>query len=187
MLYQRHNIRASHKKNCAHNKSKKTKKPEDEHKFKKIRNQLKNLVSKKYKDYIKNITEHMGVNPKRFWTLLKDRRKSKTSPSVITDNGIDTTDPDEKSTIFNKYFQSVFTSVIHNNPPPIHQYPDPELENVTITSSEVERELKNLNPTKAAGPDNIPTRVLKECATQLASPVASLFNNSIQSGSIPAE
>ncbi len=36
--------------------------------------------------------------------------------------------------------------------------------------------LKKLKPDKATGPDQIPTRVFKECSSELASPLCQLFN-----------
>jgi len=180
-------IRASRKKKSALKKSKTTKDPKDINKFKQLRNSLKNLVTFKYKEYISNITEHVGTNPKRFWKLLKDRSKSKCSPSVITSDGKDTTDPNEKSTIFNKYFQSVFTSKTHITLPPIDTHVDPELENVIITEEEVLNQLKKLNPSKAAGPDELQTRILQETAETIVKPCTDLFNQSLQEGTVPKE
>ena len=56
--------------------------------------------------------------------------------------------------------------------------------NVTIQKEEVTKELKNLNPTKALEPDNIRTRVLKECVTDLTHPITSLFHKAIRDGTI---
>jgi hypothetical protein len=86
-------IRMSHKKKCAYQKWKRTKRQEDKDKFKKLRNNIKNLVNTKYKQYIENITTSLVNNPKRFWTLLKDRTKSKTNPSMLVHDNIEETDP----------------------------------------------------------------------------------------------
>jgi len=86
----------------------------------------------KYKEYISNITDQLSKNPERFWTLLKDRSKSKCSPSILTHKGQDITDSNKKSGIFNTYFHSVFGNTSHTTLPPINSYEDPDLENVTI-------------------------------------------------------
>jgi len=108
-------VRTSHLKQCAFNKSKRTKKPEDVNKYRKLRNDIKTLVARKYKEYIHNLTENLGSNPKRFWTLLKDRCKTKSSPDIITHNNTDITDPTAKSSAFNTYFQSVFSNRTHQH------------------------------------------------------------------------
>jgi hypothetical protein len=42
------------------------------------------------------------------------------------------------------------------------------IKDINITENGVHKLLKNLNPNKAAGPDNITPRVLKELATHIA-------------------
>ena len=49
----------------------------------------------------------------------------------------------------------------------------------------VEGLLKKINASKASGPDNIPNRVLKECATELAPAIAVLFQQSLNTGTLP--
>ena len=44
-----------------------------------------------------------------------------------------------------------------------------------------------MNPSKASGPDSIPPSILKECAQELAIPLAILMNRSIREGVIPAD
>jgi hypothetical protein len=50
-----------------------------------------------------------------------------------------------------------------------------------IYSYQVCKKLQKLNPYKAIGPDNIPLRLLKEFAYELAEPIADLFNLSLTS------
>ncbi|CAM4321681.1 unnamed protein product [Lepidochelys kempii] len=56
---------------------------------------------------------------------------------------------------------------------------------VDITISEVEAKLKQLNGTKSGGPDNLHPRILKELAQEIASPLARIFNESVNSGVVP--
>ena len=54
-----------------------------------------------------------------------------------------------------------------------------------ISPEEVYEELVHLKRGKASGPDNLPTWILKEFAMELSSPVALIFNASIQEMSVP--
>ena len=45
--------------------------------------------------------------------------------------------------------------------------------------------LKNINSSKAPGPDQIPNRILKECATELAPGLTCIFKTSLSSGCLP--
>ena len=49
----------------------------------------------------------------------------------------------------------------------------------------VEKLLRNLNVSKASGPDNIPNTILKTCSTQLAPAVTHIFNLSVNTGTLP--
>ncbi|KAK3525720.1 hypothetical protein QTP70_006752 [Hemibagrus guttatus] len=54
-----------------------------------------------------------------------------------------------------------------------------------FSTAEVKRTLCRVNPCKSAGPDNIPGRVLRECAEQLADVFTDIFNISLSSTIIP--
>ena len=54
-----------------------------------------------------------------------------------------------------------------------------------ISPEEVFKELAHLKRGKASGPDNLATWILKEFAMELSSPVALIFNASIQERSVP--
>ena len=45
--------------------------------------------------------------------------------------------------------------------------------------------LKNLNIYKSPGPDSLPPRILKECASVLSSPLSVFFNKSFSTGKLP--
>ena len=58
--------------------------------------------------------------------------------------------------------------------------PPPKLE-----PHEVCRKLLSIKAFKSSGPDNIPSRILKEFAYELAEPITKIFNVSLASGSVP--
>ena len=47
--------------------------------------------------------------------------------------------------------------------------------------------LQNLNPHKASGPGNIPSRLLKETAAEIAPALTLLFQSSLQQGEVPED
>ena len=58
---------------------------------------------------------------------------------------------------------------------------------LSIVEEGVKKLLLGINPSKAAGPDEVAGRMLKELATELAPLVTCLFNKSISSSDIPRE
>ena len=59
--------------------------------------------------------------------------------------------------------------------------------NLDISVEGVEKLLRNLNVSKASGPDNIPNTILKTCSTQLAPAVTHIFNLSVNTGTLPED
>lgn len=57
---------------------------------------------------------------------------------------------------------------------------------LTVEEHEVRRMLRAVNPRKAAGPDGICGRVLKDCADQLVGVFAKLFNQSLSQSTVPS-
>ncbi|KAL8575234.1 hypothetical protein ACOMHN_042355 [Nucella lapillus] len=58
---------------------------------------------------------------------------------------------------------------------------------ITITTAGVEKLLKNLDPSKAGGPDELSPRVLKEVAVEIAPSFALLYQASLDTGVVPAD
>jgi hypothetical protein len=54
-----------------------------------------------------------------------------------------------------------------------------------LTAANVSKTFKRVNPCKAAGPDGIPSRVLRACADQLAGVFMDIFNQSLSQFSVP--
>ena len=50
---------------------------------------------------------------------------------------------------------------------------------------EVKDVLLSLDPGEATGPDGISNNILRECASELASPLCDLFNASLSSSTVP--
>ncbi|KAK3511415.1 hypothetical protein QTP70_007327 [Hemibagrus guttatus] len=61
----------------------------------------------------------------------------------------------------------------------------PEDQVLCLSTADVRKTLCRVNPRKAAGPDNIPGRVLRECAKQLADVFTDIFNISLSSAVVP--
>ena len=58
---------------------------------------------------------------------------------------------------------------------------------VTCSADEVAKLLQSIDVNKASGPDNIPPRILKECAMELALSLTNFFNFTLSRGNIPTD
>jgi hypothetical protein len=58
-------------------------------------------------------------------------------------------------------------------------------DHIVFKCKDVKKLLQQLKPDKATGPDQIPTRVLKECCSELASPLSRLYTLCFSCGTFP--
>ncbi|KAK3556347.1 hypothetical protein QTP70_007086 [Hemibagrus guttatus] len=63
--------------------------------------------------------------------------------------------------------------------------PPPEDQVLCLTTANVRKTLCRVNPRKAAGLDNIPGRVLRKCAEQLADVFTDIFNTPLSNAIVP--
>lgn len=56
----------------------------------------------------------------------------------------------------------------------------------SVSSTQVHKALRKINPRKAAGPDNIPGRALRTCANELVDVLTSIFNLSLSQCTVPS-
>ena len=119
------------------------------------------------------------------WRLIKSRRCDPTGVAPLKSNGIIYNDSRKKADLLNEQFSSVFTEEDIGNMPRLGTSPFPALDDIRVSCDGVYKLLRSLNPGKAAGPDGIPCRLLVMVAEQLARPLTSLFQSSLDSGMVP--
>ena len=96
--------------------------------------------------------------------------------------------PRDIAELFNDYFSSIVsgsdkTTQTDNPSSPT----DCNLSELILSPDDVLAALLSLDTNKATGPDEIPPRLLKECAHQIAPSLCLLFNQSLRHGSLPEE
>ena len=95
------------------------------------------------------------------------------------------TGPKLKAEALNNHFQTVSTREFEFNPAPLQSHQLPPMEPVIIiTASGVFKLLRNINPGKAPGPDNLSPRVFKELVDVIADPLTRIFRVSLANGQI---
>ena len=100
--------------------------------------------------------------------------------------------PVEQANILNKQFQSAFSTKETYNQ---HEFSFrcqmsgkyPSAAELTITENGILKLLININQNKAAGPDNIRPRLLKELAKEIAPILTLIFQTSIETGDVPSD
>ena len=88
--------------------------------------------------------------------------------------------------VLNDYFPSVFTKEVTSSMPEarrIFMGDDSEmLKEITVDVDIVRKKLQALRPDKAAGPDNIPPKLLHELSDELCHPLSAILQKSLDEG-----
>jgi hypothetical protein len=180
-------IHLSNKKETKRRKAKRTGRRRDWDTYKRYNQRLQTLVHNKFNQYVADSTEEMGRNPKKFWALVNSRTGDRGYPQVMKHTDLEVTTDLEKAEAFNTFFGSVFTENDPNAPLPlVDSLENPLLHTIILTEEEVDTALGNLDVSKAAGLDGIPTALLKECRAALKNPLTRIFNRSLREGTVPS-
>ena len=167
-----------------YNHAKKTKKWNN---YKQCQKECKKQTRKAEWDYI-NSTINEGLqsnNSKAFWKYIKSKKQDNIGVSPLKQGVQLVTNSKEKAEILIRQFQSVFTKDTSVNMPNTTKQVRNSTPKLTIREKGVTDLLKKVNLSKASGPDNIPNRVLKECAEELASIFTTMYQHSIDTGELP--
>ena len=190
-------IQTIHRRNRAFTEWKNSKSTAIHEKFIKLRSECQKKIRKIHQDYLdsilnlENTSNDQGndknkVN-KRFWSFIKANKKDSCSVAPLRSEGVLISDAKGKANVLNKQYCSVFTKDEPTALPSKGPSTAPPLPDITVTENGVLSMLKKLEPNKAAGPDMISPRVLKELADPLSKPLAMLFQHSISSGTVPRQ
>ena len=98
--------------------------------------------------------------------------------------------PFETRQVLNEYFSSVFTTEdISSLPVPFTKFEGNKSEHLGqlfVTPEMIAKKIKMMKDNKSPGVDGIPPKLLKEIVEQISTPLAKLFNLSLE-GIVPSE
>ena len=119
---------------------------------------------------------------------MKSKRVDNIGISALKENGVLFDDSKSKAEILLKQCTSVFTREDTTKPlPNLKEKQFPSIENIQIDEKGVLNLLKGINVNKAAGPDNIPNKILKLCAEEIAPLLTNIFQSSLTSSNLPSD
>jgi hypothetical protein len=137
--------------------------------------------------YIIDISEKIKTDPKCFFNFVDYKRSTKGLPQSMFfkddkaegNNGI--------SNLFSTFFSNVYESNNSNQNTNVFNSGDINLDinNLSVDVLDVSKYLCSLPTDKGAGPDGIPSVVLKKLGLCLSVPVQTIFSSSLNSGEFP--
>ena len=150
---------------------------------------VKKLIRRRKNGWERKIVEYRKTNPKLFFTHINRAKKTRNKVAPLYDNMRRyVAEPQDQAELLNSYYASVFTRNASNLSftPPGNSIPA-EITTVEITEENVEAAIAILKEEAAAGPDNIPPRVIRQLKEELKTPLTVLFKTSIETSKIPED
>jgi hypothetical protein len=158
--------------------------------YKHLRNKTVKEIHKAHEGYVNNkIGSSLEEgDPKKFYSYLRMRKTENVGiPVLHNNNGYHTADKD-KAEALSQQFSSVFNiDQADEELPMLTDLGYPDIPNISFTREGVEKLLSKLKPGKAAGPDELPSRVLKEVAKEISEPLTFIFQQSYDQGQLPKD
>ena len=148
--------------------------------------EIKNLLEQEQLQKENDALEQMKKNPKYFYSFVKKFNQTVNKIGPLKDNKDNLiNDPEAKANILQDQYTKVFSNpnIIND----IHIEPKlcNELLDITITTDDIVKAIKDIPPNAAPGPDKIPAILLKECVKELAEPLLLLWRTSLDDSEIP--
>jgi hypothetical protein len=179
-------VHLSNLKATARNKALKSNNLSDWEKYRCLNNKMKKMVREKHNTFLEHCLDNIDVNPKKFWSLVSTKNKTKSIPDEINFNGTTASSPQHKAELFNQYFSSQFNNSLYDVPD-VLEFVNDNLSSIVLSVDDVYQVMLDLDTSKCNGPDGIPIIVYKMCAHILAPSLCLLFNRSLLSGKLPME
>ena len=157
-------------------------------KFREHRKNYNKALRQAENNHIRNLfsQEDNKDNNKAFYKYIKNLRRDNSGISPLKVDGKTISDPQGKANVLSDYFRSVFTDE-PSSVPTMSEEKLPSITPLAFNTNGILKLLDGLNASKASGPDNIPVRILKECAVQIAPFLQALFTQSLQTGELPVD
>ena len=165
-------------------------KSKDWSKYKTCKAQAQKDIRKAHLTYLNRTLNNSleNGNNKAFWKYIKAKRNDHIGVAPLKHNDALYVDSKAKAGILNRQFYSVFTKSDPEEPEPeIKGIKYPSIPELKIHTKGIHKLLSDLDVNKASGCDNIPNRILRECAEELAPAIASIFQQSIDTGNLPSD
>lgn len=129
------------------------------------------------------------VGSKRWWNLIKEQQgetRGCSVPALTRPDGSVAQTATEKANLLATHFAAkMCISEPDRTPQTLPQIVREKIMSVDTSEAEVKVLLRNLDDKKVVGPDSISPRLLRQCAEELARPLAAIFNNSLRSSTWP--
>ncbi|XP_072048916.1 uncharacterized protein [Amphiura filiformis] len=166
-----------------YNKAKETGNEEDLMKFKTIRKEVQKASKLSYWNWVRSYCIN---STKQFYGFVKKLKKDSVGIPALKHQGRLISDGIGKAEVLNHQFDSVFTNENNMENMP-KQEAFPPMPEIHVVTEGVAKLLRNLDASKAPGPDRLTPEILKMFTDTLAPALTHIFNKSLSTGILPTD
>ena len=152
--------------------------------YKKIEKDLKRTVRNSKRKYEKKIAK--STNKKKFNSYVKSKVSNRVPIGPLKVGNKVITDAAEAAEILNKTFCDVFTIEDTSYIPVMQDLNCTNwVNNIHFCKDKISKKIEKLEDSSSPGPDGISARILKKFGPLLSIPLATIYNKSMQEGTVP--
>lgn len=178
--------RLKNRKNHIHKRLKANFTSENHLEFSNLRRELALKSKIAYEEYLSNVRENLKTDPNCFWEFIKHKRKIVSHPVFLEFEGHKSTCDKDICDIFAIFLGSVYDdSQISTNVNCDTNFGTSVIFTPFLNVFDVQKAACNVKESFSAGPDNIPSCIIRNCATSLSTPLCYLFNLSLSESTFP--
>ena len=159
----------------------------DYEEFRILRRRIKLKVKTLYKDYIAMVEEQISNDPKKFWQFVKIKKSGTDIPLNMIVNDMNISGPTNIVEAFANVFRAAYN--LSSDKVSTQEYISvrPDVSLFPVSEQEVFEAINKLKSKFTAGPDKIPSIIIRECASVLVAPLTFLINLCLKSATFPDE
>ena len=165
---------------------------EDYTKYKEALNPATTEIKKSKRTFEKKLAGNIKNDSKSFYADVRSKQKVPDKVGPLENNsGNIISDGFQIAEVLNEYFSSVFsTEDISSLPVPLTKFEGNKSEHLgqlCVTPEMIAKKIKKMKDNRSHGVDGIPPKLLKEIVEQISTPLAKVFNLSLEEGIVPSE
>ena len=167
-------------------------KDEDYANYKEALNLATTEIRKSKRTFEKKLAGNIKNYSKSFYAYVRSKQKVRDKVGPLENNSENIiSDGFQMANVLNEYFSSVFTTEdISSLTVPFPKFQGSKSEHLGqlfVTPEMIAKKIKKMKDNKSPGVDGIPPKLLKEIVEQISTPLAKLFNLSLEKGIVPSE
>ena len=159
--------------------------------FDAFRKECQENVEKAKSDYLSNLGNKLhdpNTSQKSYWKIINRVMNKCRAPKIppVLVNNVFIMNCKDKAKHFNDIFSKQCKPIINNSTlPHFNFFTDERIDNIAIQGADILSLIRNLNPNKATGSDEISGQMLLLCDNSIVLPLQIIFKNILKTSTYP--